>query len=81
METKKVYGIKTTIFDENGEVKMSFLNIGLFTSLKKAYEDMKQTARLFDATIYDENEPAMHIHYTNKQGQRVMETAETYLLY
>lgn len=81
METKNIYGIKTTIFDENGEVKMSFFNIGFFTSLKKTYQDMKQAAIIFEATIYDEDTPDMHIHYTNKQGERVMETIERYLLY
>ena len=81
METKNIYGIKTTIFDENSEVSMTYMNIGFFTSLKKAYEDMKQTAILFEATIYEENTPYMHIHYTNKQGERVMETIVRYLLY
>lgn len=81
METKKIYGIKSTIFDENGEVKMSFLNIGFYTSYKKAYKDMQMTAKILDATIYDENTPDMRIHYTSKQGEIVMETIEVYLLY
>lgn len=81
MTTKKIYGIKTTVFDGNGEVKMTFLNIGFFTSLNKACEDMKQTARVFDATIYEENTLDMHIHYTDKDGDRAMETIEVYLLY
>ena len=81
MKSKKIYGIKTTTFDENGEIKVSFLNIGLFTTLKKAYEDMQITARVFDATIYDENTPDMRIHYTSEQGERVMETIETHFLY
>ena len=81
MNSKKIYGIKTTVFNENGDIRASFLNIGFFTSIKKAYKDMQQTAKVFDANIYDENTPDMHIHYTDKDGDRVMETIEAYLLY
>jgi len=81
MNSKKIYGIEVTKFNEENEITMEYTSIALFTSLKKAYEDLKLTARFQDeGEIYEENTPNMHVFYKDSQGIKTLATIKTHLL-
>ena len=81
MNSKKIYGIQVTKFNENHEIIIKYVKIALFTSLKKAYSEIRDSARFNqNAVIDEENTPNMHVFYDDSKGVKTLETIETYLL-